>query len=365
MFNLKNNQNKLLLCFIYILVFLYLTTDNLSLNDLIYSANQTDIISFYEIAKKSPEFPVQNDIVAKHDAQRFLIPYLIGLTSYLGNFDLFNTFKVINFLFIFLMIFVVLFLSNKLKLEFKSSLLFFSLFYFNPYTIRYGIFNPIQVHDILFFITGYLIGYGIIFEKKKIIFLFSIFSLFLRQTAIAYIINILLFYIVKNKKFGKINLFLYFVSIIISFFIIIKVGNVMSTSNFPISNAYNILFYDFTKVEELLRFLALPLVSFFPILITLFAKKNKFKLINVIIIFFICMMMISQPILGGPENSGRNVVRIASLCYPILLVGIFYLFNFSSLLKNNFIFYGLIIFFHLWSLHPTFSVTNFFDFLRF
>ena len=68
-FNLKNNQNKLLLCFIYILVFLYLTTDNLSLNDLIYSANQTDIISFYEIAKKSPEIPVQNDIVAKHDAQ--------------------------------------------------------------------------------------------------------------------------------------------------------------------------------------------------------------------------------------------------------------------------------------------------------
>ena len=120
----------------------------MSLNDLIYSANQTDIISFYEIAKKSPEFPVQSDIVAKHDAQRFLVPYLIGLTSHLGNFDLFNTFKVINFIFIFLMIFIVLFLSEKLKLEFRSSLLF-SLFYFNPYTVRYGIFNPIQVHDIL------------------------------------------------------------------------------------------------------------------------------------------------------------------------------------------------------------------------
>ena len=57
------------------------------------------------------------------------------------------------------------------------------------------------------------------------------------------------------------------------------------------------------------------------------------------------MMMIAQPILGGPENSGRNVVRIATLCYPILLVGIFYLYNFSSILKNNFIFYSLIIFF--------------------
>ena len=139
----------------------------------------------------------------------------------------------------------------------------------------------------------------------------------------------------------------------------------MSTTDFPISNAYNILFYDYTKINELLRFLALPLVSFLPLLIVFFSKKKDFKLITVILIFFICLMMIAQPILGGPENSGRNVVRIATLCYPILLTGMFYLFNFSYFLKNNFIFYSLIIFFHFWSLHPTFSITNVFDFLRF
>ena len=77
------------------------------------------------LRKNLLNFQIQSDIVAKHDAQRFLVPYLIGLTSHLGNFDLFNTFKVINFIFIFLMIFIVLFLSEKLKLEFRSSLLFF------------------------------------------------------------------------------------------------------------------------------------------------------------------------------------------------------------------------------------------------
>ena len=46
------------------------------------------------IAKKSPEFPVQNDIVAKHDAQRFLIPYLIGLISYLLIAILIKAFKI-------------------------------------------------------------------------------------------------------------------------------------------------------------------------------------------------------------------------------------------------------------------------------
>ena len=28
-----------------------------------------------------------------------------------------------------------------------------------------------------------------------------------------------------------------------------------------------------------------------------------------------CTMMIGQPILAGPDYSGRNVVRIATLCY--------------------------------------------------
>ena len=185
MFNLKNDQNKLLLYFIYTIFFLYITTDYLSLNNLIFVANQTDIISFYEISKKAPEFSIQNDIIAKHDAQRFLIPYIIGLISILTNIDLFTTFKVINFLFIFSIIFLILFLTKKLKLPYRSSLIFFSLFFYNPYTIRYGIFNPIQVHDIIFFITGFVISYGMLFERKKLIFFVSIFSLFLRQTAIA------------------------------------------------------------------------------------------------------------------------------------------------------------------------------------
>ena len=365
MFNLKNEQNKLLLYFIYIVIFLYFTTDYLSLNGLIYTANQADIISFYEIANKAPELAIKNDIVAKHDAQRFLIPYIIGLISFLTNQDLFHVFNVVNFTFIFMMIFLIFFLAKKLDLNFRSSIIFFSLFFCNPYTIRYGIFNPVMVHDIIFFITGYLVGYGIIFEKKKLVFFISIFSIFLRQTAIAYTFNVILFYVFKIKEFKQITLYLYIFVTICSFYIIIKIGNLMSTSSFPISNAYNILFFDFNKVGELIRFLALPLVSFSPLLITIFSKKKDYKKMNIIIIFFICVMMIAQPILGGPDNSGRNVVRIATLCYPILLMGIFYMFDFSSFLKKNFVFYSLIIFFHMWSLHPTFSKINFFSFLRF
>ena len=365
MFYLKKEQIKILLYFLYIFIFLYLSTDYLNLNDLIYVANQADIISFYRIAEKAPDFPINENIVAKHDAQRFLIPYLIGIISNLTNQNLFNVFKIINFISIFSLLFIILSMTNKLKLDIRSSIVFFSLFFCNPYAIRYGIFNPVQVHDIIFFVIGYLIGYGILFNKKYLLFFTSIFSLFLRQTAIAFILNVILLYIFRIKIFKIKTLILYTFFVVVSFFIIIQAGNLMSSSSFPISNAYNILFFDFSKIDELIRFFALPLVSFFPLVIIIFSKKKVNLSLDLIILYFICVMMIAQPILGGPINSGRNAVRIATLCYPTLLMGIFYMFDFSSFLKNNFKFYGLIIFFHLWSLHPTFSKINFFGILRF
>lgn len=365
MFSLKNDQNKLLLYFIYIFVFLYFTTDYLNLYDLIYVANQSDIISFFEIAKKSPEFSHKSDIIAKHDAQRFIVPYFIGLISYITNIDLFSIYKVINFFLVFSCLLVIKFVSKKLNLDFRSSIVFFSLFFCNPYTVRYGLFNPVQVQDMVFFIFGFIISYGILYERNKLIFCFSLLSLFLRQTAIAYLISIILFYFFKIKYFGKKLFFYYLVLSLLILYLTIQVGNYMSTSNFPISNAYNLIFYDFSKKEELLRFLALPLISFAPLMLVLLSEKKVKLNLNLILIFFISLMMIAQPILGGPLNSGRNVVRIATLCYPVILVGIFNLYNFSSLLKNNLMFYTLLLFFHIWSLHPTFSIFDFFGILRF
>ena len=47
-------------------------------------------------------------------------------------------------------------------------------------------------------------------------------------------------------------------------------------------------------------------------------------------------MMIAQPILAGPDGSERNVVRITTLCYPILVIFIFNIFDFKKLLTKNF-----------------------------
>ena len=76
-------------------------------------------------------------------------------------------------------------------------------------------------------------------------------------------------------------------------------------------------------------------------------------------------MMIGQPILGGPDGSTNNVGRIANLAYPIITVMTFYIWNFEKMVKNNYLFYFLILILFIWSLHPTYSVLKLFSYFRF
>ena len=81
----------------------------------------------------------------------------------------------------------------------------------------------------------------------------------------------------------------YIIFIIINY--ISYVSNIISPQNFNFKYAYGIILYDFSEVERLLRFLALPIISFFPLGIFLFSKKNGINNKNVLIMLFICLMM--------------------------------------------------------------------------
>ena len=357
-------EKKLFLLYIfYSFVFLISTTNYLSLNDLIYTATQTDIINYTKISKFAPYIPLNSDI-AQHDAQRFLIPYLAGLISFLTSLDLFIVFKILSFFTIILIIFVNYYFSIKFNFDLKTSIVFFSIFFFNPYTIRYNIFNPVMVHDLLFYVCGYFFSMGIILYNKKIIIFSSYFSIFLRQTSIAFNIGAIIFMILNKENWKKI---FYFVLFFIFFiYLTIYIGKISSYGEFPMRNAYLIFFYDFSKINELIKFLALPLLSFFPLCIIFFGKIKKnidYKII--ISLLFVSAMMIGQPIMGGPEASTRNVVRIATLCYPVIVMTFFYIYEFRFFLSKKINFLGVLIVFHFWSLHPTFSFTNIFSFLRF
>ena len=266
-------------------------------------------------------------------------------------------------MFLFFYIFLINLLIRSLNLNLKISILFFSILFLNPYIVRYHIFNPAQAHDMLFFCLGLIFSISIINKNYFINLLTTIIAIYLRQTSIALLVGSSIFLLI-NKKVKLIPIL--FLLTLLSLFITIKIGSLISSNAFPINLAYGIIFYDFTQFAKLLKFLLLAIMPFAPLLVILFGKINKnIEISSALILLFVCSMMIAQPILGGPDGSVNNVGRIANLCFPILTSFCFYVWNFEKFVNKNYLFYTFISAMFLWSLHPTFSIFKFFGVFRF
>jgi hypothetical protein len=215
----------------------------------------------------------------------------------------------------------------------------------------------------LFFCFGLLFFLTIISKNYFSNLLISIITIYLRQTSIALLIGSGIFLLI-NKKI-KLFLILFLLSFL-SLFLTVKTGQLITSDKFPINLAYGIIYYDFSQFEKLLKFLLLGIMPFTPLFVILFGKINRnIEIFSALILLFVCIMMIGQPILGGPEGSVNNVGRIANLCYPILTIFCFYVFSFEKILTNKYLYICIITGLFAWSLHPTFSIFDIFGFLRF
>ena len=206
------NKSEIIKYYLFVLIsltFVILTTNYLSLFDIINKASQTDVISYVEIANKSPSLPFESEIIIQHVAQRFLIPYFIGLFSNLLNYELFYSFKIFTFVFIIFYIFLINLLIKKLNFNLKISVLFFSILFLNPYIVRYHIFNPVQAHDLLFVCLGLIFALSFINKNYIINLITTLFSLYLRQTSIAFFIGSCIFLSI-NRKFKFLILLIVF-----------------------------------------------------------------------------------------------------------------------------------------------------------
>jgi hypothetical protein len=104
-------------------------------------------------------------------------------------------------------------------------------------------------------------------------------------------------------------------------------------------------------------------------------QRNNF---NKIILTELALVILTSSFLifaiafvSGPVVTGKNIIRLFNLCYPmlILLVNLYIkkknLINKKSTLFNYIKFLITAIFFVSWSMHPTFSKLTLFDDLRF
>jgi hypothetical protein len=119
------------------------------------------------------------------------------------------------------------------------------------------------------------------------------------------------------------------------------------------------LFFNFNIINFVI-FIFFSVFGFFSIMIYyfLFKKQKRNFLYNEINIFILIssIIIILQPIMGGPIISGKNIIRLTILCLPAILIVINSLVETKfSLTKKIFI-----IFLFLFSLHPTFSNIKYF-----
>ena len=62
---IKNNRFSFTVYFFYLVIFIFLTTNNLSVEELVIEANQTDITSYKQIYEASPKLPEKQDNLLK------------------------------------------------------------------------------------------------------------------------------------------------------------------------------------------------------------------------------------------------------------------------------------------------------------
>lgn len=317
---------------------------------------------FYNIiAENFPKFPREE--INFHYAQRFLIPYFIGFLSKIFSLSTFLMFRIVTVLL--MLCILVLFIKINKRLKINPEIIFISssILVLHPYLFRFYLATSTIIID-LFFILSFLGIIKSILDKNRInLYLFIFIGLISRQTSLAFLIAIIFIFISKNNKFLKFKDF--FFILLMSALALIMINrlssNMFVNKAFPyqaITGIIYYLFFNFNLINFII-FIFFSVFGFFSIIIYYFLfKKKDIFLYNEINIFILIssIIIILQPVMGGPIVSGKNIIRLTILCLPAMLIVI------NTQVESKFILTKkiFIIFLFLFSLHPTFSNIKYF-----
>ena len=359
---LRNEKNKFILYIIFIAVFILFTNNFYTFQETLL-INQYDGLSYMGIANSSHNF--SEKLLPYHHAQRFFLPYLIGSIGNLLRVDNYIIFTTFVYFAIVIIIFFHLNLVFESKCDFKTSIMVSSVFFLNPYLVRYFIAVPTMVNDIFFLMGLYIFIYGLL-KKNYFIYIGVLVTLISRQTGLFVFLGCI-FYLYNNKMFKSIL----YISVLLVIMLMLSnfYANNTSSNGFDFKHLYGLFISILSKdFFYTIKWLGLPLYGFIPILIYSFTRKNLFSnKINLekIILIFIILSTIGVSILAGPDLAGRNIIRQTVIILPVISI----YFLFYSQPKNNNIKFSiyektLLIFFFISSFHPVFSKIKFLELIK-
>jgi hypothetical protein len=363
---LEKENIQLYLFIIFSVIYVFFTNSNQEILSLNKHSGASSKLYYLSI---SENFPNVATIINYHHAQRFIIPYLIGLFAKISNIDILFIFKAIMYL-EFLLIFIIkLRLVKLLEIDFYSSLIFFSIFIFNPYLLRYFIIYPEMIVDLTFILSGYLFIYSIATKQINLFFIAFILALISRQTGIAFFISLVVSsFIYKKDLFinKKNTIMISLILVVVYFFIFIYLKRA-GLEEMPSDAVFGLVKYIINEINffDLITFILLPLIILLPFF--LLALNRKFRILEVFKnpkAFFLILaltIIIAQPVLGGPSWTGKNIIRLVLLGYPIIFYLILCLSELKYIYSKTSLFF-IFTFFIIWSFHPSYSTIGFFKF---
>ena len=359
-----SSKHQVIIYLIFSLTFIFFTNTFFNFDQsLIYGA--ADGKTYMQIAESSPNFSLEKE--PNHKSQRFMIPYLVGLISFIFNIETFNVFRGITLILIILNLYILFKIFKKLNVEKYQQLFLYSLIIFNPYIVRYFLALPTLINDLVFIFSGTLLLLSFL-ENKKIYLFLSIFLASVSRINVVFFLIALIvgkFFFKKKFCFSKIDIF---ISIII--FCIIKLinnyhANITGEEYYGYNNYFfGILITDYS-FKELIIFIFFPILNFLPLILIPFLFKIKFdhkdlmKDEIIIISFLILAMTVIISYTPGPIVSGKNIIRLINLSNPFIIFILFKIYEIKSKINFTKIIITL-IFFITWSLHPTYSNINIF-----
>ena len=360
-------KKKYIFYLIWLFFFIIISTKFYNENELI-DIDQLDSYRYLEISKSAPGY-VENEI-SYHHAQRFIFPYLTGIIAKSINIDVYKTYTIINSLILIIIILANHYIVSSLKFNYRTSIIYFSLLVLNPYLFRYSLAIPTMINDTIFQLSVYLFIIGLIIKNNSI-FISICLGLMSRQNGIFLLVGVFLRNFLRYKKLDIMNFLLYLIIFLIIFFLTKDYAENVSTKKFDYQHVFGLFNWIESKfqLKSFLSWALLPIYSYLPALILLSISKkienlNSVDLENIFTLSFIFFSVIGIAYLSGPELSGRNIIRLTSLVYMILIVIICIYTKLRITFDKKYFFYFFIFTLHLWSLHPTYSKIEFLKSLK-
>lgn len=360
-------KKKYIYYLIWLFFFLIISTKFYNEKELV-NIDQLDSYRYLEISKSAPEYT--NNDISFHHAQRFIFPYLTGILAKFINIDIFAAYVIFNSLVLIIIILVNHYIVTSLNFDYRTSIIYFSLLALNPYLFRYSLAVPTMLNDTIFQLSVYLFIIGLIIKNNSI-FISICLGLMSRQNGIFLLLGVFLKNFLRYKKLKIINSLLYLIIFLIIFYLTNDYANNVSTKKFDFEHVFGLFNWIESKfqLKSFLSWVLLPIYSYLPALILLSISKkvenlNSVDLENIFILSFIFFSIIGVAYLSGPELSGRNIIRLTSLVYMILIVFICIYTKLRITFNKKYFFYFFIFTLHLWSLHPTYSKIEFLKSLK-